>query len=150
MARGSVVGKRTRRTRGADLTIAQLMRVFDEHVPFATCKPKTLFAYEAGRKWPIIKAHLGILRALLDEGHGRVPKLVSLTEGMRSWLKSQDLAWTVTETETCSFRLPKMFQQLLDRKRRPGRAPARYEVVQVLIDRVHLSDDDDAMMMAAT
>lgn len=123
--------------------------LLDAHVPLATCKPRELWKLErisaAGHtsEWDKVKRHSQFLSELLEITGGRIPYQKSMTPLLDSWLRGNGMVWALTDTERATLHLRVMLMSLVPYRREPSkRLPFKQQCLQLLVDKLHMSDDE--------
>jgi hypothetical protein len=79
---------------------------------------------------------------LLDQTGGRVLRQVKFNKQVHTYLHSHQLNFSILDTESCTYNVRKVTGGLLNTKRDRKRPPARYQHLQVLVNKMHVSDDE--------
>ena len=130
------------RTKGCDLEHSLAVEWFDEAVPLAKCTPGSLFKFLPATKWQDCKTWSVALSSLLGKTNGRIPKQKVLHESLRSWLAKAGKVWSLADSEKAIYDMRKMLQCILKRKQDHGRAPRRYAALDILLSKMHISEDE--------
>ena len=141
--------KKRKRTRPTDLSDDQAAELLSMHVPVAST-PSSLWSYptdpdksKPGLNWNATNKARAFLTDVLDFTKGRVVRQNKFSKQVHTFLKGQQLPFSVPDAERCVYNIRRMLSGLLDAKRSVRSPPERFQHLQVLIDKMYLSDDED-------
>ena len=114
-----------KRTRGIDLEAASASALLDDHVPHKFLKPQQLFLFlHRSSVWAALHHYRSSVSELLDASSGGIPCMFYFHRQFSH--------------------LRNMLQEVMARRRSGGRPLISYDHVSILVDKIHLSDGDDA------
>ena len=135
----------TKRTKYYNLSKPIYDALFDKHVKLADVTPRSLFACGKKDKWAATHKHRKLLSDLLYHTDGRIAAFKLMHIHLRAWLDKHGKEWALVDSERSTCSLKYMMSALKERKRNhSAKAPLRFPSLQVLVDKMHDSDVENA------
>jgi len=131
------------RTKGIDMDHKVLCQLLDEHAPMKAVKARKLFHKVNNNRWATLKQYREFCSELLSITAGRIPHQLKFQQSLHVWLSSQELEWSREDEDTSTLALRHLLSLLLGKKRSGQRVPRKFEQLQTLVDKMHLSDGED-------
>eukprot|EP00959_Pyramimonas_sp_CCMP1952_P169280 3536399-Pyramimonas_sp.AAC.1 len=133
------------RTPGCDLPDDVAKTLFSEHLKVSSCSPNTLWSLQRvtqnhlSSDWSAMKKAFAELHFCLEKSGGLIPRQLSFSRQLTSWLREGGFDWQPAEIDACTMRFRMMLRPLLDRKRRDQGAPRNFSELAALMNMLQLS-----------
>ena len=139
------VAVRMPRTQGTYIDDNTFLRLLSQHVPLASCRPRTLWAVEKISKngttsnWEAMNKQYYLLSDLLDHTDGHPLKQKRFHNAFREFLQQNGINWALVDSERSTYHLRVQMRTLQACKRYGRKPPQKFQRLQALVEKCALT-----------